>query len=107
MKRKKEKELILDKEGSKDLPAIVPMLCGAVTLICLTVSLMVAFPAMTRSDDLSYEITDDASTADDQNPSSSNQDNQDDQNPNDFMNDFNSSNHVFGEENIGYDIFVD
>ncbi|MCI8331798.1 MAG: hypothetical protein HFE78_03130 [Clostridiales bacterium] len=116
MKREEENDLIQDQEEKepvqeekgKELPPFVPMLCGAVTLICLTISLIVAVPSLTKAD---YLSPDDMSvsdyTDDDQNPSSPEQDDQDNRNPNDFMDEFNSSEDDFGGDNIGYDIFVD
>ena len=107
MKREKEKNLLQEQEEKKELPVIIPMLSGAITLICLTISLVVAFPALTRSGDLTYDTQESDFSVDVQDPSSSDHESDDGQNGNNFMDDFNEPTNDFGKDNIGYDIFVD
>ena len=107
MKREKEKDSVQEQEGKKELPLIIPMLSGAITLICLTVSLIVAVPALTRSGGLTDETQNSDLTDDIQEPSSPDHNDNDDPNENDFINGFGSPNDSFGGDNIGYDIFVD
>ena len=107
MKREKEKDLWQEQDGKKELPVIIPMLSGAITLICLTISLVVALPALTKSSDLTFETQESDFSDEGQEPSSPDHNDDDDQDENDFMDDLNEPTDDFGKDNIGYDIFVD